>query len=385
MIHNKSHNIYLIILLILTCLRIDAQETRQFTLQEDGLTRTYYLYIPEMYDAETAVPLILNFHGYGSNALDQLNYGDFRAIADTAGFIIALPQGSLLEGISHFNVGGWTNASTVDDVKFTRNMLNEIALNYNIDNTRVYSTGMSNGGYMSFLLACQLSNKFAAIASVTGSMTPETYSGCVPIRPVPILQVHGTRDNVVPYEGDTWTHSIDEVLDFWIDHNDTDIDATVRSLEDKRADDGNTVETYLFANGTNGSEVLHYKVLNGGHTWPGSQFSSFGTNQDIDASAEIWEFFNQYDIYGLRSPIISSTFDVEDRSSVNIYPNPTTGAIHIASELGESLEGTIHDMAGKLILEFKGSEYQELGLEAGLYFISLQVGNAKIVKKLIVN
>lgn len=360
----------LFIILVCSCFIVRAQETRQFMIQEDGLTRTFYLYIPDMYEEDVAVPLVLNFHGYGSGALEQLDYGDFKALADSVGFIIAVPEGSLLDGISHFNVGGWTNASTVDDVRFTRNMLDDISSNYNIDNTRIYSTGMSNGGYMSFLLACQLSDKIAAVASVTGSMTPETYSDCNPMRPIPILQMHGTRDEVVPYQGATWSNSIDKVIDFWVEHNDVDKEAVFLELEDKRPDDGTTVETYTYSNGTNGAEVSHYKVLNGGHTWPGSKFSSFGTNQDIDGSAEIWSFFNQYDIYGLRSPIISSTENIGDEASINIYPNPSTGTVHIASESKDIVYGSIHDVAGNLILKFEKVLMKNLSLKRD--FISLQ-------------
>ena len=150
-----------------------SQQTITATLTHDSIDREYILYVPANYTGDTPVPLVFNFHGFTSNAGEQMAYGDFRPIADTAGFILVHPEGTLFNGSTHFNVGGFTAGSTVDDVGFTEAMIDTISAEYNINAERVYSTGMSNGGFMSFLLACQLSDKIAAIASVTGSMTPE--------------------------------------------------------------------------------------------------------------------------------------------------------------------------------------------------------------------
>lgn len=148
---------------------IGAQLTITDSIVHDGLTREYILYVPANYTGTSAVPLLFNFHGYTSNANDQMWYGDFRPIADTAGFIIIHPQGTLDgTGTTHFNVG-W-GGSTVDDVDFTSALIDSISAQYNINQDRVYSTGMSNGGFMSFKLACELSDRIAGIASVTGSI-----------------------------------------------------------------------------------------------------------------------------------------------------------------------------------------------------------------------
>ena len=110
---------------------------------------------------------MFNFHGYGSSAYAQIGYGDFRDLSEQQNFIIVIPQGSLLQGTSHWNVKGWTSASTTDDIDFTSEMIDRISAEYSIDLTRVYATGMSNGGFMSYHLACNLSSRIAAIASVT--------------------------------------------------------------------------------------------------------------------------------------------------------------------------------------------------------------------------
>ncbi len=264
------------------------------SILHDNLQRSFILYVPESYTGNEAVPVVFNFHGYTSNAAEQMNYGDFRPIADTAGFLVIHPQGALLDGNTHWNVGGWTLASTIDDVGFTDALLDHLDENYNVDLTRVYSTGMSNGGYMSFLLACQLSSRITAIASVTGSMTPETYRDCDPQHPTPILQIHGTNDNVVPYNGGAWTRSIDDVLAYWTDFNNCTSTAATRDLSNTSTADGSTVDHVNYDCSASETSVEHYKVSGGGHTWPGTVLSGPGTNQDMDASAEIWKFFSRY-------------------------------------------------------------------------------------------
>jgi polyhydroxybutyrate depolymerase len=202
-----------------------------------------------------------------------------------------------LQGTTHWNVGGWTMGSTIDDVGFTASLLDSISNTYTIDDTRVYSTGMSNGGYMSFLLACQLSDKIAAIASVTGSMTPQTYNACNPQHPTPILQIHGTSDQTVPYVGDpTWTKSIDDVLQYWVAYNNCNTSAIITAIADINIFDGSTAEHIVYDGGDNNVTTKHLKIYGGDHDWPG-----VWGNMDIHASAEVWKFFSRYDINGLIS------------------------------------------------------------------------------------
>ncbi|MEM6646140.1 MAG: PHB depolymerase family esterase [Bacteroidota bacterium] len=269
------------------------------SLEHGGQAREYILYAPASYTGEEAMPLVLNFHGYTSNAQDQMGYGDFRPIADTAGFIVVHPQGTLLEGNTHWNVGGWTLASTTDDVAFTSALIDAIADDYAIDRDRVYSTGMSNGGYMSFLLACQLSDQIAAVASVTGSMTPQTMAGCTPQHPMPVMQIHGTQDSVVPYAGSAaWTLAVTDVVDYWATYNEAAPSAVTTRMPDVQTDDGSTVTRYVHAAAGTYASVEHLEVIGGDHTWPGNAVGGRGTNQDVNASALIWDFFAGYDLRG---------------------------------------------------------------------------------------
>ena len=277
-----------------------AQQTINGSITHGGLQRDYIIHIPSSYNVNTPIPLVFCFHGYGSNASTIMSYANFNYVSDTAGFIVVYPQGTLdNSGISNWNVG-W-GGSTVDDIGFTEALMDNLSTTYNIDNNRIYSTGMSNGGFMSFLLACQLSNRIAAIASVTGSMTPQTYNACNPQHPTPILQIHGTSDQTVPYVGDpTWAKSIDDVLQYWVAYNNCNTSAIITAIPDINIFDGSTAEHIVYDGGDNDVTTEHFKIYGGDHDWPG-----VWGNMDIHASAEVWKFFSQYNINGLISTTTS--------------------------------------------------------------------------------
>ena len=324
-------------------------QTINGTIIHDGIVRTYKLYIPSIYNGNTAVPLLFNFHGYTSNSNEQMFYGDFRNIADTANFLVVHPQGTLdNNNVNHFNVG-W-GGSMVDDVGFTEALIDSLSAAYSIDQNRIYAVGMSNGGFMSFRLACELSSKIAAVGSVTGSMTPSTLGNCNASHPMPIIQIHGTTDATVPYNGSTgWTASITNVLNHWATFNNCSPIPTIVNVPNTNALDGSTVEKYTYENGDNCSEVVHFKVTNGQHTWPGSIFNFAGTNYDINASVEIWNFLSKYDIFGLIScnpANIDEQFGIVD---FQVFPNPCSESIHVDLNIAESSLYEIYSLYGQLL------------------------------------
>jgi polyhydroxybutyrate depolymerase len=355
-----------------------AQQTINGSIIHDGIQRDYILYIPAIYDGGTEAPLVFNFHGFGSNANEQMLYGDFRAIADSEGFLLVHPEGTFFNGNQHWNVGGFTIGSTVDDVGFTEALIEELAGLYTINLDRVYATGMSNGGYMSFLLACQLSEKIAAVASVTGSMTPETFDACNPQHPTPILQIHGTNDEIVPYNGASWSRSIEDVMTYWVNYNNCDEPPSTVVFPDIDPTDGSTVEHIVYQNGDNNVTTEHMKVLGGRHTWPGSAYNFPGTNQDISASMEIWEFFSRFDINGTLS-----TGDYHD-GLVTIYPNPTGSTINLSFNFYERLNYTLFSATGqKLIsgsLESSDSQIDLSNLPPNIYYLVIENQSYKILK-----
>jgi polyhydroxybutyrate depolymerase len=322
-------------------------QTINGTIIHDGIVRTYKLYVPAIYSGNVPVPLLLNFHGYTSNSNEQMFYGDFRNIADTANFLVVHPQGTLDNtNTTHFNVG-W-GGSTVNDVGFTEALIDSLSAAYSIDQNRIYAVGMSNGGFMSFQLACDLSSKIAAVGSVTGSMTPSTLVNCNASHPMPIIQIHGTTDATVPYNGSTgWTASVTNVLNHWATFNNCSPIPTIVNVPNTNALDGSTVEKYTYENGVNCSEVVHFKVTNGQHTWPGSIFNFAGTNYDINASVEIWNFLSRYDIFGLIScnpANIDEQFGIVD---FQVFPNPCSESIHVDFKIAESSLYEIYSLYGQ--------------------------------------
>lgn len=364
---------YITVLLLLTgfIFSSSAQQTINASITHDGIQRDYIVYIPELYDGSSVVPLVLNFHGFGSNATQQMFYGDFRDIADTEGFLLVHPEGTTFIGNQFWNVGFPGISSTIDDVGFTEALIDELATLYAIDLDRVYATGMSNGGFMSFLLACQLSEKIAAVASVTGSMTQDTFDDCNAQRPTPVLQIHGTEDDVVLYNGNTLSIPIADVISYWVDHNNCETTPTTTTLPDVDVSDGSTIEYSVYEDGDNGITTEHMKVIGGGHTWPGSVLNSAGTNQDIDASMEIWLFFSRYDINGLLS-----TDDYENRH-VSIYPNPTQSKINLSLNYAKEVHYKLFSPLGKQLMTgtiTSGNEEIDIShLPSNIYF--LKVGN----------
>ena len=371
---------YITLLLILVGCTFSsfAQETINASITHDGIQRDYILYIPEIYDGNTTVPLVLNFHGFGSSASQQMFYGDFRDIADTEGFLLVHPEGTTFIGNQFWNVGFPGISSTIDDVGFTEALIDELATLYAIDLDRVYATGMSNGGFMSFLLACQLSEKIAAVASVTGSMTQDTFDDCNAQRPTPVLQIHGTEDDVVLYNGNTLSIPIADVISYWVDHNNSETTPTTTTFPDIDPSDGSTIEHSVYEDGDNGITTEHMKVIGGGHTWPGSVINTGGTNQDIDASMEIWLFFSRFDING---PL--STDDFEN-NQVTIYPNPTQSHINLSLNYSIDVHYKLFSLLGQQLMDgIITSSNQEIDishLPSNIYFLKVDNQVFKILK-----
>lgn len=374
--------VYSLLILSVFSLLSYGQQTIDATLMHDGAEREYILYIPASYNADTPVPLVFNFHGYGSNANEQMLYGDFRTIADTANFILVHPQGLELDGTTHWNVGGWTINSTVDDIGFTDAMIDSIAADYSINLERVYSTGMSNGGFMSYQLACQLSDRIAAIASVTGSMTPQIYDACNPQHPMPVLHIHGTSDQVVGYNGAWFTKSVSESLDYWVNYNVCEEEANVIDVPDTATNDGSTVEHYTFSPLNDYAPVEHFKVNGGDHTWPGTAITFPGTNYDINASDEIWRFFARYDING--EVTTTNISEIIESPTFEFFPNPATSNISILTNDSKPHAFEIVSSLGQIVLKGTcNSNYTEVDLSSlspNIYFIKVAGQTKKFIK-----
>ncbi|MGB0850932.1 MAG: T9SS type A sorting domain-containing protein, partial [Bacteroidia bacterium] len=254
---------------------------------------------------------------------------------------------------------------------------------YSIDQKRIYATGTSNGGYFSFELACHLSHRIAAVASSAGLMSDRTYNSCDPKHPTPILQIHGTADNVVGYDGNTPVNSlsVDEVLDYWIKFNGTDRTPAITSLPDTDPSNGNTSESQEYNQGKNCTSVHHYKVTGGGHILAG-----LNGNVDIDIMGIIWNFLTQYDINGLIDCPTVSTKEPETKSRlVRIYPNPTKDNIKIVSPSINNQAYSLYDSFGRIIYTgttIHGNASLDLReLSPDIYILTIQNQTIKIIKR----
>jgi polyhydroxybutyrate depolymerase len=274
-----------------------------------GLSRSYRIYIPDTYNANGPnVPLILNLHGYTQTATLQQDYSNFMPIADTAGFLMVLPQGTNdNQGQPFWNA--FLNPLLVDDLGFISALIDTIKANYRIDSDRVYATGLSNGGFMSHVLACKLSNKIAAIASVAGTFYSAQYP-YNPNRAIPVMHVHGTADPTVPYYGGNGMISVDTTIAFWVRENKCNTSPVYNAIPNINTLDGSSADHYVYKNGLNGTSVELYKINSGAHTWPGSPYTVGTTNQDINASKEMWRFFRQYTLTNTTSLV--KTKNTED-------------------------------------------------------------------------
>jgi polyhydroxybutyrate depolymerase len=267
------------------------------SIEVEGETRKYLIHIPNSYDTIKSVPLMLNFHGWTMSASDQMSVSDMRALANSKQFILVYPQGTKFWGSTHWNVGSWTLGSNANDLAFTEDLIQQVSNNYNIDEERVYACGYSNGGFFSQELACQLSNKIAAIGSVAANMSRETLNNCNSTHPMPVITISGTMDDDVEYDGSypkrTISHA--KTLNYWITFNNLDTMPTITEIPNLNIFDGSSVALYHYLNGDNSVEIKHYKIINGGHDWPGT----IG-NMDINANSVIWNFVSQFNIKGKR-------------------------------------------------------------------------------------
>ena len=260
------------------------------TFSHDNVNRNYLIYIPDSYDSEIDYPLMFLFHGFGGIASEFINTADMRDLAESKNFIVVYPQGLDLGGTgSHWNCSNPSadNKSDVDDIGFIENLIDQLLIDYPvIDNKRIYAAGYSNGGFMSYYLGCN-SKKFAAIGSVAGTMLDDSYQSCNASFPTAMINIHGTDDFDVPYDGNIYYPSIPDVVDWWKNFNNT-------PNEDLLTNQDGSIEQYIYYNDAGDRYVEHIKIIGGGHYWD-DKLNYNGTN----TSGLIWGFVSNYNIDGI--------------------------------------------------------------------------------------
>ncbi len=291
-----------------------AYDFRQ-AVTSDGAQRTYLVHVPASYDRAKPMPLIMVFHGLHMNGAIMSPLTRFDILAEKKNFIVVYPDG----------LGGrWQMSSSggPDDVRFITDMIGNLSRTVNIDTRRIYAVGISNGGYFTERLACDMPDRLAGIAVVAASMMDSTAANCAANRKVPAMFFIGSDDPLVPSEDGDHNATLGklgdavglsglgslsvplakmgglmterEAVDFWCRHNQCSSSPYTTNEPDKDPHDGTRVKRETF--GSYNSEVVLYSIQGGGHTWPGAFYSGprdlLGkTSGDIDATELIIDFF----------------------------------------------------------------------------------------------
>lgn len=313
------HLLFLLLFNLLACQgndnSTDLIETGLLTgnsISINDIEREYVLFIPEN---QNNSPLVILLHGNGDNAERLIGEADdsaapyriWKEIASANNLILAIPNGT----IGPTEDRGWNDCRSdapsnpaSDDTTFINSLIDRISTNYSIDLSRVYVNGTSNGGHMAFRLIQEIPERIAAIAAIVATM-PENSECTASQEPISVLLMNGTDDPISPYGGGDIVQdrgsvlSTDATVDYWISRNQTDTTPFTTSLENINQEDNSTVDKFLYSEGLNDTEVVLFRINNGGHTAPSiaERYSEFfkaivgEQNGDIEMARETWLFF----------------------------------------------------------------------------------------------
>jgi len=370
--------------MLFSCQMFAQAVIETYTYGED--LREYTLYVPSIYETSNeAVPLILALHGLGDSNENFSNVG-FHNVADTANAIVVTP-----EAVQSFLGTAWNNGANVagialnqgvDDVGFLSSLIDSMQARYHIDSTRIYVTGFSMGGMMTQKLACDLNHRVAAIASVAGTLPLLTSDDCAAERPIAVMHMHGTADGTISYTDGAFLglNSVDATIDFWKNRLACNPMAEETALPDV-ANDGYTVDKFLYSDCDAEKEVLLYRINEGPHTW-------LSPSNDIFATEEIWNFLSSHTLSEVPEPIDTSAVGIADASlakNVKVYPNPFDENLVIdIADANDILAINILNAVGQTVssIEIKNnwSTRQSINtsdLMAGVYFVQIVGRNGK--------
>lgn len=376
--------IFTLLMAFAICLTINAQTTK--TMTWDDTTRTYLEYVPASYNSNSPAPVLFVLHGLGDDMNNMFTATGFKAIADQHGWIVITPQAldipiSLMgytmpvgaawnSGISASVLGtNLTLSEGVDDSGFLMAILDDLIAHYNVDQSNVFCTGFSMGGFMSNRLAIEHGDRLKAIASVSGTVGNMLQEN-TPIAHVNAMHIHGTADQTVTYEDASFSVSIisaqvglgaEQTVDYWRNFNQCATTPAVTNFPDN-VNDGLTFEKYEYSGGINGTKVAFIKNIGGDHEW------YYTPANDIDYATEIYNFFVSCMSTGLN----------ENESRVAVYPNPACQVVNVESEVGAQI--SIYNMAGQKVMYIDSADALESinvsNLSEGVYVVRVVNGQA---------
>jgi polyhydroxybutyrate depolymerase len=395
-----------VLLLAAITFNSNAQQSTNENITIGGIVRNYRLFLPTGYaNATSPVPLLINIHGKTSSATEHESYTNFKNLANTDNFVVVYPNSTVIQGITQWNVNNSENSS--QDVQFISELIDYMIANYNINGNKVYIVGFSNGGLMTSRLACEISNKIAAIGTVEGGMNYNIYNECNPQHPMPYLNIHGTSDTPVPYTGNGTMVPVEDVINYWKNFNSIAGNSIVSNIPNINLTDQSTAKRNVYNDALNRYRVTHIKIDGGGHSWAGSSTIIDITNQDFSASEALWKFVKRYSLNNLLAGIapiddedltqaeaLSQDKDLTNASStINAAPNPFNNELNLSSinNLGAQTI-TVHNLLGQVIqlenisTNTSTSKINTSDWESGVYFLSAtdalgKTSTKKIIKR----
>jgi len=295
------------VVVIASCAGLDlaciSSSPTPVTFDYDGLQRLYYVHRSALDDGTADIPLVLVLHGMGQTGNEMIDWTGMNTVSDAMGFNVIYPNayeenwndGRAVPGIAAYD-------QDVDDVGFLDAIIERVKGDLHVDTNRVYVAGMSNGALMAYRLACEVPERYAAIATVAGAMPTNVAEYCSSAAPLPLIAFNGTYDGIVPWNGGALVVdgedlgdilSVPETIALCVDNNHCSPAAQIVTMPDASPSDGTRVYQETYAPQLGGADVVFYRIEGGGHTWPGGpaiQFLLGTVCYDIDASELIAEF-----------------------------------------------------------------------------------------------
>jgi polyhydroxybutyrate depolymerase len=344
----------------LLVLQFAATQTNS-SINHNGLNRTFVYYAPSSWNQSQQLPLLMLLHGLTQTGSGVMNITDFNQIAEQNNFIVCYPDGINNAWNANMNV----TVSTADDKGFIETLAQHFQINFNTNPLKQYLCGFSNGGFMSHKMACESSECFAAIATVSGNMSDTTYNNCNPKFNPSVLHIHGTSDAIVSYNGSSSTGvSVDSTMQKWAGFLNCNSIPTSAPMPNTSSFDLSSPERITYSNCNSPLELI--KITGGGHQWPGISTLIGGAgiiNMDFYSPQVIWDFLS-----GKSCP--TNSLDKNELSAIEFAPNPVTSNIKIQSN--ETFEYVIINTIGLTMDSGKMKNEINLShLPVGIYYMEL--------------
>lgn len=349
----------------------------------DGKQRTYKFFLPTSYTGTQKIPMIISLHPSFSNADNHMNAAKWQLIGDTANFISVYPNGTSNQPSStnfSWNAYNLSTGSSADDVGFLNALIDSMITNYAVDTCRIYISGFSNGAWMSWRMMCDFTNRFAAVAPLSGSWkygkdgfcdhggcngstipgtnppSQEATMNCTPSKRMPYMYYRGTNEVNLTDRAITDPNGIY----FWSRHNGCDTIPTVDTI----TSNGDQIIRERYLNCQDSTETIIMNVVGNSHTWHAS------------ATNEFWKFLRKYN----KCAVTTGISNILNNKELKIYPNPANTILFIKTEDNSLSQYQIYNSIGQMLKQGKLTEnsVDVSGLPKGIYFIQLNFKNGQM-------